>query len=233
LKRSTITLLSILLTMPLAFGTATASIASGASSNWDETDALQYEWYRSNGVSSNTAIALIEQFNSGIPLDSMTGGQPGSVLITETSEEIETKYTFSDGSISISTLEKPAAGSGSLYQSMAVGGCNSVVSGSGYANHYDCAVAGTNGVYLTIQFRADYTRSSSGLGIINALRSPSASAGGGTATTPVLSITRKQGYSSSPARAQATTQFSNTGASYTARLFLNVHGGNAWTTQDF
>ncbi|GAB3150702.1 hypothetical protein GCM10027058_15420 [Microbacterium neimengense] len=197
-------------------------------------DDEQYSWYVENGVQPDVAQDLIEKFNSGVLPDSMTGTEPVSSTTSAEAGWIVTRDTFADGSISISKLETPqATESSDDFTTKSVGSCSSSIGGSGFANYYDCAVTGSNGVYLDVEFRADYTRVSNGAGIINAVRSPYAYAIGGQATTPVLRIDRSNGTMSDPARATATSQYSSTATSFTAVVTLKVNGQQAWSEQNF
>ncbi|GAA0422869.1 hypothetical protein [Leifsonia naganoensis] len=199
----------------------------------DSVDQRQYSWYIDNGVTPETANALIAKFNSGTLLDSMNGSEPVRVQRANEAGWIVTRAWFEDGSLSVSKLETPEASrarpAGQI-GTRSVGNCSRVVGGSGFANYYDCAASGSNGVYLEIGFRADYTRVTNGTGVINRVGSPYQYAAGGTASTPVLTITKASG---APATAQAVSQYSSTATSFTARLYLNVNGSSAWTTQSF
>jgi len=212
------------------------STIAATPANADESvDQRQYSWYIDNGVDATTADALIDKFNSGTLLDSMNGSAPTRTQTADEAGWIVTRAWFADGSISVSKLETPqasaaAARSGLIVGPRSVGNCSSVVGGSGYANYYDCAVAGSNGAYLELGFRADYTRVSNGTGVINRVGSPYQYAAGGTASTPVLTITKANG---SPATAQAVSQYSSATTSFTARLYLNVNGSSAWSSQTF
>lgn len=199
----------------------------------DSLDQREYAWYVDNGVAPATAKALIAKFNSGTPLDSMNGSEPVRVETADESGWIVTRAWFADGSLSVSKLQTPAASGarvGSDVAPLSVGNCSQVVGGSGFANYYDCAASGSNGAYLELGFRADYTRVSNGTGVINRVGSPYQFAAGGTATTPALTITKASG---APATAQAVSQYSSAATSFTARLYLNVNGSSAWTTQNF
>ncbi|MCC4909084.1 hypothetical protein [Microbacterium sp. cx-59] len=209
--------------------------ASSATADELSVDEQQRSWYLENGVSPDVADELIADFNAGDLPDSMTGVEPVSSVTDDKDGWITTRNEFPDGSISVSRLETPeaAAAAPGDVAARSVGSCTSTLGGSGFVNYYDCAVTGSNGAYLDVEFRADYTRVSNGAGIINRVASPYSYAIGGTATTPELRITRANGTVSNPARATATSQYSSAASSFTAVLTLNVTGSQAWSSQNF
>lgn len=194
-----------------------------------DVDEEQFDWFVENGVPPETARLLIAQYNAGIELDSMSGANPVEIATSEVDGWNVTRAEYEDGSISVSKIETPVASeSGTDISPRGVSGCTSSSGGSGYIAYYNCAVVGSNGAWLSIEFRADYTRLSNGAGIISNLASPYAHAFGGTATTPVLSILTPTG---TPAHATATTTFNGPPpqGSKTCRLHLYVNGATAYT----
>lgn len=218
-------LLKIAAIVGLAMALSTAPLSAQAQDA--SVDDQVKDWYLSNGVSPIVAENLIEKFNSGELLDSMRGAAPIATQSAVTGGVQKTISTFADGSVSVTEIEIPVATTGEI-RPFAIGNCSSTQSGSGYVNYYDCAISGSN-AYLEIQFRANYTRTSAGVGSISYVGSPYVWALGGTATTPTLAITKSVSNASGPASAQATTQYSSATLSHSARLYLKV-AATAYTT---
>lgn|GEM_PF-2983338 len=216
------------LAAPLAIAAPAAAHPSG--------DQSQYQWLLDNGVAPLAAKEIVKRAAAGDLPDSMTGEEPISVQTRESSDWIVTTATYPDGSVSVSKMEQPKQwlSAPPLVTPYGVGACVAV-GGSGYASYYDCRVTGSNGLWLDVEFIADYTRVSNGNATIHAVRGPYVWSAGGTATVPVLSITKAKGSPSSPAKAQAQTQFTSIGGwvSGTYYLYLHVTGGSAWSTQTF
>ncbi len=201
-------------------------------------------WYTEAGVGEATADNLVDKFSKGeLPNSASESAQPADVSVGEEDGWIVTRSTYPDGSIALTYLELPAAeglpdsASGLSLQSsdeivtpMSVGECSSSSTGSGYVSYTDCAVYEYTDL-LTMSFRANYTRTSSGDGFITYVSSPYVYTSGGSAPTPTLTITRSQGNVATPAQARAVTQFSGISGSFTAYLYLNVHGGSAWSSK--
>ena len=204
-------------------------VVAAPANAFEANDDTQIQWYEDNGVDAVAAQKTVEAIGNGVPESISNGANPTSV-----SEYVEdgfevTRSEYSDGSLSISKLEiatELEAGVAPL----SVYGCVSVP-GSGYVSYYNCLVSESNGAYLELGFEADYTRSSSGVGVISAVRSPYAYAFVGTAGTPTLSITKSTSNSSGPARAQAKTAWNGPLSGFTAYTYLNVNGASAWSSK--
>lgn len=223
---------------------ASASTASGsldpAKSMWgqlataSDVDQAQFDWFVENGVAPETARELIAIYNSGGEIDSMSGAEPLEVRTEEIDGWNVTRAEYPDGSISVSKVQLPGAEESEAagISARSVGSCGSTSSGSGWASYYDCAVVGSNGAWLSMEFRASYTRTNANKATIHSVSSPYVHAVGGTAATPSLSIVTATG---TKAHAKATTQFNGAPpvGSKTCTLNLWVTGAAATTTQNF
>lgn len=189
-----------------------------------------FDWYTTHGVDSETAQRLVEKLEAGFLTDANTGVAPVSTTSVYSDGWDTIRSTYEDGSISLHKIQRATESDGEI-GSRSVGDCDRVVGGSGYASYYACAVFGETDL-LTLSFRADYTLTNAGVGSIGDVFSPYQSARAGTASTPTLSITKSQSNSSGPASAVATSQFSGSAGSFTARLYLYV-AGTAWSDRDW
>ncbi|QNA93584.1 MULTISPECIES: DUF5626 family protein [unclassified Microbacterium] len=211
-------------------------IGGGAQSHLtaSEVDQDQYDWFVQNGVAPETARELIAEYNSGGEIDSMSGAKPVEVHTSEIHGWNVTRAEFADGSISVSKVQMPGAEESETtgISVRSVGSCGSTSSGSGWASYYDCAVVGSNGAWLSMEFRASYTRTNANTATIHSVSSPYVHAVGGTADTPSLSIVTATG---TTAHAKATTQFNGAYpiGSKTCTLNLWVTGASATTTQNY
>lgn len=207
---------------------------SGSIAISSDIDQDQFEWFVENGVAPETARALIATYNSGGEIDSMSGVNPVEVRTEEIDGWNVTRAEYPDGSISVSKVQLPGAEESDAagISVRSVGSCGSTSSGSGWASYYDCAVVGSNGAWLSMEFRASYTRTNANKATIHSVSSPYVHAVGGTAATPSLSIVTATG---TKAHAKATTQFNGAPpvGSKTCTLNLWVTGASATTTQNF
>ncbi len=203
----------------------------GASSDVDQD---QFDWFVENGVAPETARELIAVYNSGGEIDSMSGVEPVEVHTSEIDGWNVTRAEYADGSISVSKVQLPGAEESEAagISARSVGSCGSTSSGSGWASYYDCAVVGSNGAWLSMEFRASYTRTNANKATIHSVNSPYVHAVGGTAATPSLSIVTATG---TKAHAKATTQYNGAPpvGSKTCTLNLWVTGASATTTQNY
>ena len=195
-------------------------------------DHAQYQWYVENGVEAETAIELIEKFNNGERIDSLSSVTPVHETRTVENGFNKTRYEYPDGSISLSEIQVPdQVVSTYAVVPTSVGSCYSSSSGPGWVQYFDCLVRESNGVWFTMEFRASYIRASNGTGTITSASSPYIHAPGGNATTPVFQTVVLTG---NPAHLTAESQY-NFGwpiGSGTARINLYVNGSTAWTTRD-
>lgn len=235
LSKSSITMAALLGFSLFGFSATAASAEESLESTVDD----HYAWFLENGVPAHTAEQLVENMDSGILLDSMSGEDPLAIETNTEAGWIVTRETFEDGSVNVSWIETPEAEAEALLDFLpegqiaptSVGSCARTEGGLYWGQYYECAVYGANG-YLTMMFYADYGRAS-GASTIGSVYSPYAYAVGGTAPTPTLSITKSSGTASSPAVATAITQYSSTATSFTATLRLHVSPSSAWSTQTF
>ena len=185
-------------------------------------------WYLDRGVAEETATKLADAFLRGeVPDSSKADAVPISEETHRDGNWVVTVRTFADGSISESRLEQPDFSTDSGYSTRSVGSCEGTSSGTGWYSYSNCRVEEETS-WVALSFRADYTRSG-GLGAISAVRQPYQWAALGTATTPVLSITRSMQNTSGPATAQGQSSFTKPGGggSSTLYVYLYVNGQGA------
>lgn len=180
------------------------------------------------GVATEVQQRLIEKFEAGGGLDSMSSASPVSSKTTKTDLSIDTVNTFADGSISAFSVERPAKVAKGGVSTNAVGGC----SGGGTGNIYTgCSVTGTFGV-VSLGFYAGYTLSSTGNARINSWTSgTSASLPGVVVSAPAFEVIRQVQSGSTAAQVNLTTNWSyvTVGGGGTTRLEFRVKGLQAYT----
>jgi hypothetical protein len=202
----------------------------------DSTDSKILDWFANHGASQSVAHRLLAEFHAGIPWDSLKGNVTPSSLVTSQEGALSvTTATYPDGSISVSKTQNssPSSSNGVTVTPMAqVGSCDGSSSGSGWIYRTNCYVEGDNALIM-VSFRADYYLVSQGYDLISAVRSPYEYTIGGTAATPILAITKANETSTGPATATATTQYSSSATSFTARLTLRVGSNTTSATQNW
>lgn len=185
-------------------------------------------WISSYGVNTATQTALVGKLSAGEILDSARGGVPISTSDQSTAAQSILVDTYADGSISVSTLERPSVAKLGIAP-LAITGC-SVSSGAGYASYSNCLVQQSNGT-VTLQFRANYSRFTGGANI-SWYGTQAVSALYGTATYPSLTLVRASQSGSLPAVVTAHSRYTswNGASSEDIYLSLRVNSGSAWTT---
>lgn len=152
--------------------TTTASAVTTAASpwSWDAAAVTQLrDWMTTNGVAAATQDRLISTLLAGGSWDSATAGaEPVSQATTETSTLTTTVYTYADGSIKVSKMEKPPTVVAGGVQPMNINSCTTTVN-----NHYqysaiNCDASDSNGV-LTMGFTLNYSRYAGGEGWIDGM----------------------------------------------------------------
>ncbi|MCT9620191.1 MULTISPECIES: hypothetical protein [unclassified Curtobacterium] len=187
------------------------------------------EFFTDNGVSTATAEALQQKYDGGTLLDSMRGASPVGSREVGTANELKTITTFPDGSISVTTVERPTTSTSGGFSTKAVGNCAKKTTSHYSTTYHDCAAEASDGV-LTVGMHLTYTLVSGTGDTINEITTPYQFARGGQAATPKISIQRKTETSAGPAYARGSTQFSGSAGSYTGTMYVKVGGDKAWTT---
>ncbi|MCC4909083.1 hypothetical protein [Microbacterium sp. cx-59] len=206
------------------------SAANAAEITSDDSAAFE-EFYDRYGVDDATQQRLIQVLESGELLDSMTSGaEPVSTVETDAEGSTEIISTFEDGSISVTSLEKPSvAPSDGTVAPRAVSGCT-LYNGGGFASYSNCLVSNGNGT-TSLQFRADYSRSANSASISN-WRDAQVVAHYGTASAPTLTPVRTTATPQQPAVVTMYSRFTSYNGLSSEDLYLSlrVSPSQAWTT---
>jgi hypothetical protein len=200
----------------------TPSVAASTSS----ADTLKH-WLISEGVTNDLASQLAKKHSQGKTLDSENGSTPVKVIKNDTAEKYVEKKIFADGSVSVSSIEKPTknyeASSLPIARPAYVGSCETVSSGSGYRVYYDCRVQEKNGI-VDLAFRATYQIVQGAYDKISSAWGGYYYSSGGSISGPKLTIPRANETFSYSAHAQYAVVFvaSNGGSSRTYKLHLYI-----------
>ncbi|MFE4194757.1 hypothetical protein ACFRJ9_02735 [Paenarthrobacter sp. NPDC056912] len=119
------------------------------------------EWYSEYDVPAQQEQALLKKIRKGEAVESdKPGSSPVTVESRSTPTQNVTVKRFSDGSITVSKVERPRSASSTTdITPMFVGQCQGYSGGSGYAVNYDCLVQEANST-VDLAFRATYTHTS-------------------------------------------------------------------------
>lgn len=150
------------------------------------------DFWASHGVSAEVQDALVAELESTGAVDSMEpGAEPVSVHSEDTGGATVTVATFPDGSISVSTIEKPLElKPGQIAPMASVSGCTTN-SGPGYVTYKSCTVAADNGIFR-MSFLVSYEKYQGASAQILAAWSAKATSGTGTITSPTRELYRPQ-----------------------------------------
>ncbi|MFC6355356.1 hypothetical protein [Luethyella okanaganae] len=182
--------------------------------------------WNAHGVSAATQESLLTKLKAGEPVEAMgTGAAPVFVGESEVEGTLEKVSTYSDGSIAVLTLERPAVPEWGGDRTRGVSGCS--MSGAGRI-HTNCKVSGWfTGVSLS--FLADYKLGTVEDARINNYWAPTVGCVFPlTCTGPTLEVTRLAQMGSLAARVGVVAYWSGAGSG-TTRLFLDVRDYSATT----
>jgi hypothetical protein len=221
--------LAVLMVFPGMVG-ATAQTSARADETVISESAEQHlrEFWSRYSVPATTQDALIKRLAGGHQIDSTRAGTaPVSTETTETEGLHQTVDRFSDGSVAVSSISRPATSA--PFGVLTVENCRSSESGSGFVNRYDCQAASQNGV-VTLGFYISYTttnRYDSIIEVGSAYRHCSI----GTCDTPKLAIRKKVENSTGSAWANVTTIHTNINGNGSTKYELRALVGEnrAWT----
>ncbi len=201
----------------------TGFVSSPASAASSQTDVLgeARDFFESYGLSEETIDSLEHKLATEGTLHSMDGSDPVDVQVTETATATVTLETFEDGSIRVSSVDKPleAGEDDGIFMPMAISQCQGR-SGSGYVSQSNCLAFSSNGV-TSMRFRFDYSHSNGGPSSISSGHSAASSSTYGSITTPVRSSWRQ--HSSSVQNAVLTYRSVYTGPMSTETWYLSVY----------
>ncbi|GCD18725.1 hypothetical protein GXP71_01525 [Cellulomonas sp. H30R-01] len=176
----------------VAIGLGVISPAQAAEgTTGDFTDVRAY--WSTYGVTQEVQDELIEKFVRTGKVDALDGAAAPVATSTITrSGATERVETFNDGSIRVSSFEKPSSlGRTTGVKPLAatnLSGC-SVTSGSGFVTYKNCLVSSGDG-FRYMSFRATYEKYSGAYAKILSTGSPSTSSNYGTMTYPTRSLYR-------------------------------------------
>jgi hypothetical protein len=216
----------------IAGGVSSASAAprSTSSANSDQVDVAYFQaWLARYNVDAPTRARLIEKLKSGQLWDSMKAGAiPVSQIHRSTSSEDISVATFTDGSIVVSSIEKPTVAAPGVIVPYVIGGCT-VSSGTGFSVFTGCTISQDSGTVL-LTFKASYEKYTGGAKIDSATN-PTVVAHYGSASSPTLVISPAVSYSTAtPAVATEHSHFTASNGSEDLYLSLRVTTAQAWTT---
>ena len=216
---------------------AQASSPTGQSSS-DQQHILDF--FRQYDVPQKQWEPLMKDLKEGRPWDSLTGVTPTSVEDRDTPTSSVRISRFSDGSVIVSTLERPTqvvsssppllAGDNAITPMASLAGCT-VYTGSGYAVYRGCGVSNQWGnVY--VGFNADYSVINGANDTIDRVYNQTATCWGiGWSCTaanfdPIK--TSEDGWGAATARAHSWV--SAQWGSWDVWVQLNVGGNSGWAT---
>lgn len=159
------------------------------------------------GVQAETQAALLNKIRNGESWDSMAGSTPVSTEVFTTARELREVRTFADGSIAVTTMERPSATTSGVTP-MSVGGCTMGGVGTVSRTMKGCEVQHNLGL-IKMGFYADYKYTYSSLGdpwvkaaSIQRVYNPTALVVGGSFAELAVGITRTTAATGLPARAR-------------------------------
>lgn len=218
---------------------ATADAPEVFSNGATEQDVEKF--FNAHSVPEGTQKVLIRDLKRGDLLDADNGSTPVSSTKEQRGAFEVTRYTYPDGSVSVSTIERPDLqdedSTGPIAAPMAsrVGDCRYTRSGSGYVAFTDC-LAYHESTGLGIGMRVDYTLSQAydSIGKVYAGSGYKVSYGR-TADGPTLRLVRSQETSTARAAATATGYWraSNGSQSGLYRMTFSVGSNNPSTSLTF
>lgn len=157
--------------------TTVPQVAEAPALNASEYQEIRDFW-NTYSVPTETQDRLMAGIQRGEPTQASRGlSEPVSTNKVEHEAAFVDVSTFADGSISVTTLEKPVVAAGGQMGTRSVTGC-SYSGGSGYAVYNNCQVYQASDA-VTTSFRASYQVVSSGASQINSYGTLSISVRGG------------------------------------------------------
>lgn len=188
-----------------------------------------------DGVKEESILGLIRKVDSGQMLDSQqSGAEPVSSRRWSDSDFDYVRDEFADGSYRITSVEKPRNEvlAKMLGLKTGISGCHSQ-SGTGYSAKTDCKISASEATF-SASFLASYTFQQGGPSVITKAANGNVKTFGGTASSIVTKIYRKESSGSTPATAYLRWYFKSTGsvASGTTYVYLHVKPDNDWVEVD-
>ena len=184
-------------------------------------------------IEEATRENLLAKYAAGEVWDSMNDSEPVSVEERQDGETQITTSRYKDGSVSVSTLERPEAEQKGTISPLKVAGCR--VSSSNGVTDYTGCWASESSILISAGFTVNYSTHQTGGAWIRSTGSYSItilSLGAGYSNL-TLAVTKKYATSSAPATAELT--FRPTGMTFatTCRLKVSITTGgsistNAW-----
>ncbi|MGO1369248.1 MAG: hypothetical protein ACTHVE_11630 [Senegalia sp. (in: firmicutes)] len=201
----------------LVFSTMNVSASNLKEKDDFKADEIRIE-LKKLGVEENIINDLIDKAKRGEIWDSLSGEY--SDLKPQIVRDGYTKTIYPDGSVSVTTINKP------ITPKIVTGG--DWTSGSGYRAVKGALVKENNGV-ISMKFYADFEQHYTGTAIITKVRDPEITTAG-LYSNETLKIYKG---SRNPAKARLSAKVEIKGwFSTTAWLQLNVNGTKAWTTNN-
>lgn len=223
---------TLLTSILVCASTAPSALASESAVPIDDSvvvETMSYAEMRAEmnraGIPLATQDSLIKKLNAGQLWDSMIGSKPISTVQRESRAGIEEVQRFADGSVIITTIEKPTASSigGIGILSRPVTGCAVLPNLNGWIRRADCNAKAKYMSY-SLSFKIDYSVKA-GRGRVDAVNSAKVTAlPPWTVNEKSLTIPRAISSGTVPARARldATLAFVKYAGSFPAWLEVKV-----------
>lgn len=144
-------------TVQAATITESTSSTSSTGASQDADEDILVSFLEDAGVPADQRNRLIQKWRTGEPWDSQIAhSKAASQRVVEHETYTETVDIFADGSIVISTVDKPRDASGSVGGVSPLGVSQCSVTSTNYANYYNnCRASMSNGV-VTLRFDFNY-----------------------------------------------------------------------------
>ncbi|QDW62314.1 hypothetical protein [Oerskovia sp. KBS0722] len=181
---------------PLASGLAafvlTLGVIGAPTAQADDPYAVVRAFWTSHHVAAEVQDTLVAELATTGSVDAMeAGAEPVSVRTDDTGSATVSIATFADGSIAVSSIEKPPDPQpGQISPRASVYGC-SATTGSGYATYKNCTVGSDNGIFK-MNFLVNYEKYQGANAKILAAWNAKATSTTGSITSPTRETWRPQ-----------------------------------------
>jgi hypothetical protein len=181
------TLIAIATGLALTLGAASSAVAD-VPDPYEEARAF----WTSHGVPAEVQDTLVDELSTTGAIDAIRHGvDPVSVETLDESDATVTVSTFPDGSISVTSVEKPVVvPPGQITTQASIAGCTAQ-GGSGYVNYTGCVVSADAAIFK-IAFKASYSVPNGASAKITSTWGAQATSGVGTITNPTRTLWRPQ-----------------------------------------
>lgn len=221
----------------LLLGLSAPAQAAPSTDNSSDDRQRILEFFRQYDVPSQRWQPLIKKLQAGERWDSLAGVSPTNVEVKETADSTERISRFPDGSVMITTIERPdqvivgkAPAEDAITPMAALRGCTAYT-GSGYAVYRGCAVENQWGnVY--VGFNANYQIINGTYDRIDSVHNQTATCWGWgwSCLAPTFDPVKYSEDGWGAARARLHAWVNSPLSSYDVWVQLNVGGNTAWAS---